>query len=56
MLVLSRRENETIRLGNDITITVVSISGGRVRIGISAPTALRVLRGELTPFPKLPVT
>jgi carbon storage regulator CsrA len=48
MLVLSRRINETICLpGLGITIRVVRIQGVVVRIGIEAPTEVKVLRGEL---------
>lgn len=47
MLVLSRRESERIRLGDSITVTVVKLTGDRVRLGIEAPADLRVLRGEL---------
>lgn len=47
MLVLSRRSNETIHIGDDIVITVVRVQGDKVRIGIDAPTDVRVMRGEL---------
>ena len=47
MLVLSRRVGETINIGNDIKITVTAINGGQVRIGISAPKEVKVLREEL---------
>jgi carbon storage regulator len=47
MLVLSRRENERIRLGDSIVVTVVKLAGDRVRLGIEAPADLRILRGEL---------
>ena len=47
MLVLSRKERERIRLGGDIVITVVRLSGDRVRLGIEAPSDLVVLREEL---------
>lgn len=47
MLVLSRRLGETIRIGSDITITVLEISGNRIRVGIDAPAQIAVLRGEL---------
>jgi carbon storage regulator CsrA len=50
MLVLSRREQETIRIGKDITITVVKFQGDRVRIGIDAPKDVRIVRGELPPL------
>jgi carbon storage regulator len=47
MLVLSRRENERITLGDSIVVTVVKVAGDRVRLGIEAPTDILVLRGEL---------
>ena len=37
MLVLERREGESIKLGDDIEITIANISGKRVKVGISAP-------------------
>jgi len=60
MLVLTRKENEKIRIGNDIVLTVVRTAGDRVRIGIEAPTDIRVLRSELTSkdadtMPSIPV-
>jgi len=47
MLVLSRRLGESLCIGKDITITVVSIKGNRVKIGIEAPRQMPVLREEL---------
>jgi carbon storage regulator CsrA len=47
MLILTRKVDERIHIGNDITITVVRIAGGRVQIGIEAPSNVRVLRGDL---------
>ena len=47
MLVLSRRKNETIYIGDDITITVAEIRKDRVKIGISAPKEIAVMRQEL---------
>ena len=47
MLVLSRRVGETLRLGPDITVTVVGVKGGQIRIGINAPKSLVVHREEL---------
>ena len=47
MLVLSRKESERIRLGESIVITVVGISGDKVKIGIEAPRDVLVLREEL---------
>jgi carbon storage regulator len=47
MLVLSRKINERIQIGDEITITVVRMSAGSVRIGIEAPAHLAILREEL---------
>ncbi|MFM9966275.1 MAG: carbon storage regulator [Planctomycetaceae bacterium] len=47
MLVLTRKQMETIRIGDDITIQVMQTGRGRVKLGIQAPAHLRVLRGEL---------
>ena len=49
MLVLSRKAGERIRIGDEITVTVVRITGGGVRIGIEAPDELPVMRDELHP-------
>jgi carbon storage regulator len=49
MLVLSRREKERIKLGDSIVVTVVRLSGDRVRLGIEAPPHVLVLRDELDP-------
>ena len=47
MLVLSRKSGEAIKIGNDITLTVVSVKGKRVRIGIEAPSDCRIVRDEM---------
>lgn len=47
MLVLSRRRGERIRIGDNITVMVVEIRGGKVRVGIEAPEDIEVLRQEL---------
>jgi carbon storage regulator len=47
MLVLSRKVGERIRIGDNVTITVVRITGGGVRLGIEAPSELPVVREEL---------
>ena len=47
MLVLSRKESQRIRLGDSIVVTIVKISGDKVRVGIEAPTDMLVLRDEL---------
>ena len=47
MLVLSRKENERIRVGESIVVTVVRLGGDKVRLGIEAPPDVLVLRDEL---------
>ena len=47
MLVLTRQKNESIILGDDIRITIIDIEGDRVRVGIDAPKALKIMRAEL---------
>jgi carbon storage regulator len=47
MLVLSRKQNERIRVGDSVVVTVVRVSGDKVRIGIEAPAHVRVIRDEL---------
>ena len=47
MLVLSRRVSESIQIGEGIIVSVVRIEGDRVRLGITAPTEIRVVRSEL---------
>lgn len=50
MLVLSRKQSQRIRVGNSIVVTIVRVSGDKVRIGIEAPEGVRVLREELEPL------
>jgi carbon storage regulator len=47
MLVLSRKSNQEIQIGGDVTITVLRVRGDEVRLGITAPRAVPVLRGEV---------
>ncbi len=47
MLILTRKKDEAIRLGEDIRIVLVQIKGGQVRLGIECPSHMRVLREEL---------
>ena len=47
MLVLSRKESEKVILGDDIVLTIVRVSGDRVRLGIQAPKDMLILRHEL---------
>lgn len=47
MLVITRREGETIHVGKDVKITVTQVRGGKVRIGVEAPKETLIWRGEL---------
>lgn len=47
MLILTRKEGQSLCLGDDIRITVVSVKGGHVRIGVSAPREVAVHREEI---------
>lgn len=47
MLVLSRKVGERILIGNDITITVVRMAQGVVRIGVEAPSDTPIVREEI---------
>jgi carbon storage regulator len=50
MLILSRKAGERIKLGDSIVLTVIGVSGDKVRVGIQAPANVLVLREELKPF------
>ena len=47
MLVLSRKKNEGIMIGDDVVITVIEVRGDKVRLGIDAPRAVPVHRSEI---------
>ena len=47
MLILTRRPNETLMIGTEITVTVLGVKGGQVRIGINAPKNVAVHREEI---------
>lgn len=47
MLVLSRKQNERIVIGESVVVTVVRIAGDKVRVGIEAPAEMRVVRDEI---------
>lgn len=44
MLILTRKPGQTIKVGDDITVAVLGVSGGQVRIGIEAPQEMKILR------------
>ena len=50
MLVLTRKSNEQIRIGDNITISILRVKGKSVQVGIDAPRGIRVVRGELPVF------
>ena len=47
MLVLTRKQNEVIRIGRDVEVTVVRIHGRRVQLGIRAPREVAIVRGDV---------
>ena len=47
MLVLTRKSNQSIMIGDDIEVSVLSIMGEKVRIGIEAPRSIPVFRKEV---------
>ena len=47
MLILQRKPGESLVIGGDITVSVVSVEGGRARLAISAPPEVSILRSEL---------
>ena len=47
MLILTRRIGETLQIGDDITVTVLDVKGGQVRVGVVAPKDVRVDREEI---------
>ena len=47
MLILTRRIGETLNIGNDVTLTMLGVTGNQVRIGINAPKDIAVHREEI---------
>lgn len=47
MLVLSRQTGESIKIGENITVTVVEVKGGQVRLGFDAPKVVPIHREEI---------
>ena len=47
MLILSRKLDEKIKIGNDITITIIDVHGDQVKIGVEAPKNVKVFRQEV---------
>jgi carbon storage regulator len=47
MLVLSRKLDEAIMIGDNVVLRVIEINGDRVKLGLTAPTAVSIMRSEL---------
>jgi len=47
MLILSRRINEKIMIGDDVSVSIIEIRGDQVRIGVDAPKTVKVFRQEV---------
>ena len=47
MLILTRKANETLIVGNDVTVTILGVKGNQVRIGVNAPKEISVHREEV---------
>ena len=47
MLILTRRPNETLMIGGEITVTVLGVKGNQVRLGVNAPRNVAVHREEI---------
>jgi carbon storage regulator len=47
MLVLSRRLNETVVIGDDVRVTLLGIDGDKIKLGIDAPRSIKVFREEI---------
>jgi len=47
MLILTRRPGESLTIGDDVIVTVVGVSGNQIRLGITAPRQVQVLREEV---------
>ena len=49
MLVLTRKVDERIQIGDDITVVILQVQSHRVKLGIEAPREVLIMRGELLP-------
>jgi carbon storage regulator len=47
MLILTRRIGETLMIGDEVTVTVLAVKGGQVRLGVNAPKDVPVHREEI---------
>lgn len=55
MLVITRGKDESIKIGNDIEVTVLRV-GNQIRLGVRAPKEVKILRAELPELPEKPKT
>ena len=51
MLVLSRREGQSLLIGPDVTVVILGVRGRQVRVGIAAPRSTSIYRAEILPNP-----
>jgi carbon storage regulator len=56
MLILTRRPTQTVKIGDDVTVTVLEIRGTQVRLGVNAPRDTAILREEIIGKPRAPRT
>lgn len=56
MLILTRREGESVLIGDDVTITVLRVKGNQVRLGVNAPKNVAVQREEISERVRAEVT
>jgi len=47
MLVVTRKEGQILRIGDDIEIKVTNVAGQRIKLGITAPESMRIIRDEI---------
>jgi carbon storage regulator len=47
MLILTRKFDEEIKIGSEITVKILAISEGQVKLGITAPNSVEIFRGEI---------
>lgn len=47
MLILTRKLGEMIRIGDDVTVRVIEVRGGQIRLGVEAPASVRIYREEI---------
>jgi carbon storage regulator len=48
MLILTRRVGESLMIGDDVSVTVLRVKGGQVRLGVAAPSTVSVRREEVS--------